>query len=162
MGAYETSADRAGDLPVCRVLGAPDPPISPDTNLCTCLRNPDLRSFQCEFFLPGFIAGLRVPFDFLAGSPLRVEWTLLPRSFMAGPYGMRAAAEIDGQWIPQQWLGPKADKLRLDRSVVEPLRIQAAFEGRTPLRTELRWKSGQGWRTEVLEVLLPEAVKPVQ
>jgi hypothetical protein len=160
MGAYEASADRGGDLPVCRVLGAPDPPASPDTNVCTCLRNPDLRAYQCEFFLPGFIAGLRLPFDFAAGGALRADWALLPRSSVAGPYGMRAAAEVDGQWVAQAWLGPKADKLVLDRSVVEPFRIKPAYQGRTPLRTELRWKSAGGWRTEVLEVLLPEAVKP--
>ncbi len=167
-GAYETEAPAptaAGD-PVCRVLspdglapGTIDLPIARFTNVCTCLRDFGLREARCSVVLPEIELVARFPRFFAPGEPVPVRWAIHPWTDVRGAYALQAAAEIDGEWVPQTWLGPVAPGLKLDEIVVEPFEIKPALAGSTPLRTTLAYKRANGkWEKSILEILLPAPI----
>ena len=174
IGAYETEnppPHGGGEGPVCRILD-PDPgpghssgtlivPIPLWTNVCLCLGDYGLNEMSCSFRLRNLQIVARFPRFFAPGKALPVRWAIHPWAPVAGPYELRASAEIDGEWLPQQWLGPVAGKLKLDQVIVEPFQVQTAFKGRTPLRTTIVYLDAEGnWRKPELELLLPSPVPP--
>ena len=158
IGAYETAAE---PVPICRVL---DFPVLADANVCLCARDEGLAHNRCTFRLPDLVLVARFPRNFGPGDPIPVRWSILPWAPLGtGPYSMSAAAEIDGQWQPQLWLGPTAPRLENDQLVVEPFRVRPGFAAETPLRTRLTYqRRDKSWVTTELEILLPAPIAPPQ
>jgi hypothetical protein len=148
VGAAETSTP-------CRVLSS-SPFVDRSAPACTCLSDPGLRQTRCGFFVPDFFLVMIAPFP-LPPDPAPVTWTIHPWMPIAGPYEMRAEAYLDGQWVPQTWLGPSARRLKDGKDVAERFSVQAGKD-RTPLRTtlEYRRRGAQGPSSVTMEILLPE------
>lgn len=162
-GAYETSAGAgAGAGLACSIRGLtiPAPHFS---TVCRCLADDSLREFHCAFFLPEVLVDMRFPFVSPEGQPLPVEWSIRPwTSVGSGAYSMRAEAQLGGQWVQQQWLGPKAPGLKRGQVVTELFRVSVPPGGPTPLRTLINYplRSGQARGQFWMQVFLPD-VSPV-
>jgi hypothetical protein len=161
-GAYEALAGSSGSMaPGCRVLNGPIL-FDPYTVVCRCLSDPGHHEFHCGFFLPDVFLGVRVPFEPVLGETMHADWTILPWTSVAGPYGLAAEARIGGQWVPQTWLGPTAPELKLGQTVVEPFKLEIPPGRETPLRTTLTYQvPGTQVPTQVsVEVILGALPKP--
>jgi hypothetical protein len=154
VGADEAPGTSGGSTP-CLVLSS-SVFIDRSTPACTCLSDAGLRQTRCGFFVPDFFLVMLAPFP-LPPDPAPVTWTIHPWMPMAGPYQMHAEARIDGQWVPQDWLGPVAEDLKDGQLVVEPFKVAAANTGRTPFRTTLKYlrPDEKSLSSVTMEILLP-------
>jgi hypothetical protein len=159
MGAFETPA---GQPVGCRVLdwqsGSHAWPIPPDSNACRCVADAAFREFNCGFMLPDIFLSLRGPLTWDPGKAVRLDWTIDPWTDVEGPYGMSAALRKEGQWVPQQWLGPSAPGLKQGTLVVEPFDVKLPLAGRGELRTRLKYRrtGAPDASSLAVDVLLPE------
>jgi hypothetical protein len=159
-GVIDIGADElpvaSGDTP-CQILSS-SVPIDRSVPACRCLSDVGLRQTRCGFFVPDFFLVMLAPFP-LPPDPAPVTWTIHPWMPMAGPYQMKAEARIDGQWVPQDWLGPVAQGLKDGQLVVEPFKVAAPSTGRTPFRTTLQYlrPDEKSLSSVTMEILLPAA-----
>jgi hypothetical protein len=157
-GAYETTpAPGPGGAPGCFIRSLAIPAAVP-SGLCRCLTDDSLREFHCAFFLPEVLVDMRFPFVAPEGQPLPLEWSIRPwTSVGSGAYSMQAEARLGSQWVPQQWLGPKAPALKRGQVVTESFRVGVPPGGPTPLRTLINYplRSGQARGQYWMQVFLP-------
>jgi hypothetical protein len=166
IGADEVAvfAPPPGRGPGCYIVGLPGQPLPfPPrwTNACRCLADEGLREFHCRFFLADLFLDARFPIP-VPGAPLPLEWTLHPSSEVEGPYSM--AADLwspNGEWVAQEWLGPKAEALKPDQLVTEPFLLKLPDEV-AAVRTTLQYtrRGGKEPVAVVLEMTLPAAIDP--
>lgn len=142
VGTVDVGADEAPYVdgePACRAF-LPDLTIAASAPLCRCVTHLDLREARCAFLGPDVFVDLRLPLAWKAGEVLRVPVTLHPWRAVEGPYALSMEAKVEGQWLPQPWLGPTTPGLKLGQLVVEPFELKLPAKGRTPLRGLLKYQ----------------------
>ncbi len=142
VGTVDVGADEAPYVdgePACRAF-LPDLTIGASAPICRCVIHLDLREARCGFLGPDVFVDLRLPLSWKAGEALRVPVTLHPWRAVAAPYAMSMEAKVQGQWLPQAWLGPTMPGLKLGQLAVEPFDVKLPAKGRTPLRGLLEYQ----------------------
>jgi len=142
VGTVDVGADEAPYVdgePACRTF-LPDLAVDASAPVCRCVIHLDLREARCAFLGPDVFVDLRLPLYWKAGEALRVPVTLHPWRAVEAPYSMSMEAKVEGQWLPQPWLGPTTPGLKLGQLVVEPFEVRLPAKGRTPLRGLLKYQ----------------------